>query len=84
MYLPAHAYVLIMLAPYSIVLHAWRTIFAAQAVAMCTYFAITLRGSPAVSGCRKWPRAIAWLQEHAGPALSWWMRDCKVHQPSVM
>lgn len=78
MYAQVHIYVALLIAPYSFIPQAWRRILVVQFVAHVVYYACTLPGDPAVTGCRKSAVSMAWLRSKIGPVLEWWMRGCKV------
>ncbi|PNH06876.1 hypothetical protein TSOC_006723 [Tetrabaena socialis] len=42
------------------------------AAVLLPYFAITLPGHPAHSGCRRWPWVCAWFSRNVEGSLAWW------------
>ena len=84
-YLPGHIGALAIALPYCLSpLTAAPAIATTQAALLAAYYVVTLRGNPALTGCREWPSVVAWLQAHLGPALAAWMRGCEVCVPEFL
>jgi hypothetical protein len=78
MYMQVHIYVALLFGPFTLYPQSWCTVLAVQVTVHAVYYAFTLPGDPAVSGCRTRSAFQAWARSQVGPVLDWWMRGCKV------
>ena len=59
---------------------ALASLAAAIATVLAIYYALTSRGDPAATGCRLWPRFVAWVRSEVPRTFDWWMHGCRVHK----
>lgn len=84
-YLLPHVWASMLIVPFLVVSsQEWRKVALALVVLHLLYFTVTLRGRPAVSGCRKLPQMLEWVQRELQGVFEWWMGSCKVRNISAI